>query len=58
MACRITSALDFNKEGCVVCRTDLSGLKLSVNIANPYSKLLCTEVKGLYQISRKQALYV
>ena len=36
-----------------LCRTDLSGLKLSVNIANPCSKLLCTEVKGLYQISRK-----
>ena len=27
-----------------LCRTDLSGLKLSVSIANPCSKLLCTEV--------------
>ena len=37
-----TSALDFNKRG----KTDLSGLKLSVSIANPCSKLLTTEVKG------------
>ena len=29
-----------------LCRTDLSGLKLSVSIANPRSKLLITEVKG------------
>ena len=28
--------------------TDLSGLKLSVNIANPCSELLCTEVKEVY----------
>ena len=28
-----------------LCKTDLSGLKLSVSIANPCSKLLCTEVK-------------
>ena len=41
-----------------LCKTDLSGLKLSVNIANPRSKLLCTEVKGLYQVVRKQTLYV
>ena len=41
-----------------LCKTDLSGLKLSVNIANPHSKLLCTEVKGLYQTVRKQTLYV
>ena len=27
-----------------LCKTDLSGLKLSVNIANPCSKLLHTEV--------------
>ena len=30
-----------------LCKTDLSGLKLSVSIANPCSKLLCTEVKGI-----------
>ena len=30
-----------------LCKTDLSGLKLSVSIANPCSKLLCTEVKGM-----------
>ena len=29
-----------------LCKTDLSGLKLSVSIANPRSKLLTTEVKG------------
>ena len=53
MACHVTAALDFNKRGCV--RQSLSGLKLSVNIDNLYSKLLCTEV---YQIFRKQTLYV
>ena len=31
-----------------LCKTDLSGLKLCVNIANPCSKLLCTEVKEVY----------
>ena len=36
--------------------TDLSGLKLSVSIANPYSKLLCTEVGEVYQIFRNQTL--
>ena len=35
---------------------DLSGLKLSVNIANPCSKLLCTEVREVYQIFRNQTL--
>ena len=30
-----------------LCKTDLSGLKLSVSIANQCSKLLCTEVKGI-----------
>ena len=30
-----------------LCKTDLSGLKLSVSIADPCSKLLCTEVKGV-----------
>ena len=30
-----------------LCKTDLSGLKLSVNIANPCSKLICTEVNGM-----------
>ena len=40
-----TSALDFQQER--LCKTDLSGLKLSVSIANPCSKLLCTEVKGI-----------
>ena len=44
-----TSALDF-------CKIDLSGLKLSVNIANLCSKLLCTEVKEVYQIFRNQTL--
>ena len=39
----------------MVCNSDLSGLKLSVNIANPCSKLLCTE---MYQIFRKQTLYI
>ena len=29
-------------------KTDLSGLKLSVNIANPCSELLDTEVKEVY----------
>ena len=48
-----TSALDFNKRGW--CKTDLSGLKLSVNIANPCSKLLCTEVKEIF---RKHTLKV
>ena len=51
-----TSALDFGQER--LCKTDLSGLKLSVSIANPCSKLLCTEVKGLYQAVRKQTLYI
>ena len=36
-----------------LCNSDFSGLKLSVNIANPCSKLLCTEVIGVYKISRK-----
>ena len=40
-----TSALDFQQER--LCKTDLIGLKLSVSIANPCSKLLCTEVKGI-----------
>ena len=35
-----------------------SAVKLSVNIANPCSKLLCTEVREVYQIFRKQTLYV
>ena len=30
-----------------LCKTDLSGLKLSVSIANLCSKLLRTEVKGI-----------
>ena len=38
-----------------MCKTDLSGLKLSVNIANPCSKLLYTEVREAF---RKQTLYV
>ena len=29
-----------------LCKPDLSGLKLSVSIANPRSKLLTIEVKG------------
>ena len=35
-----------------LCKTDLSGLKLSVDIANPCSKLLCTEAREVYQIFR------
>ena len=31
-----------------LCKTGLSGLKLSVSIANPCSKLLHTEVKEVY----------
>ena len=30
-----------------LCKTDLSGLKLSVSIADPGSKLIRTEVKGI-----------
>ena len=41
-----------------LCKTDLTGLKFSVNIANPHSKLLCTEVRQVYQTFRKQTLYV
>ena len=33
-----------------LCNSDLSGLKLSDNIAYPCSKLLCTEVREEYQI--------
>ena len=44
---------DFNKIGCV---RHLSGLKLSVSITNPCSKLLCTEVREVYQIFRNQTL--
>ena len=47
MAYHVTSALDFNKRGCV--KTDLSGLKVSVNTANPCSKLLCTEVREVFR---------
>ena len=45
-----TSNLDFWR----LCNADLSGLKLSVNIANPCSKILCTEVREVYQISRRK----
>ena len=55
MACCVTSDLDFNKGR--LCNSDLSGL-LSINIANPCSKLLCTEVREVYEIFRKQTLYV
>ena len=41
-----------------LCRTDLSGLKLSVSIANPCSKLLRTEVKGLYSSSLGNRLFM
>ena len=34
-----------------LCNSDLSGLKLSVKVTNPCSKLLRTEVKGLYSSS-------
>ena len=39
-----------------LCKTDLSGLKLSVSITNPCSKLLCTEVREVYRIFRNQTL--
>ena len=32
-----------------LCKTDLSGLKLSVSIANPRSKLLHTEVRESFR---------
>ena len=32
-----------------LCKTDLSGLKLSVSIANPCSKLLYVEVKEIFR---------
>ena len=35
-----------------LCDSDLSGLKLSVNIANSCSKLLCMEARGVYQMFR------
>ena len=38
-----------------LCKTDLSGLKLSVSITNPCSKLLCTEVRESFS---KQTLYI
>ena len=38
-----------------LCKTDLSGLKLSINITNPCSKLLCIEVREVF---KKQTLYV
>ena len=38
-----------------LCKTDLSGPKLSVNIANSCSKLLCTEVREAFM---KQTLYI
>ena len=41
-----------------LCRTDLSGLKLSVSIANLCSKLLRTEVKGLYSSSLGNRLFM
>ena len=39
-----------------LCKTDLSGLKLSVSIANPCSKLLCTEVKGIVSSIKEAGL--
>ena len=45
MACHITS--DLAPKG-RLCNSDLSRLNLSVNIANPCSKLLCTEVREVY----------
>ena len=43
MACHTTSP--FGLQQGRLCKTDLSRLKLSVNIANPCSELLCTEVR-------------
>ena len=48
-----TSAFGLQQER--LYKTDLSGLKLSVNIANPCSKLLHTEVRETF---RRQTLYV
>ena len=39
-----------------LCNSDSSGLKLSVKVTNPYSKLLCTEMREVYQTFRKQTL--
>ena len=41
-----TSALGLQQKR--LCKTDSSGLKLSVSIANPCSKLLHTEVREVY----------
>ena len=43
----VSIEVDFGLQQERLCKTDLSGLKLSVSIANPCSKLLCTEVKGI-----------
>ena len=48
-----TSAFGLQQER--LCKTDLIGLKLSVNIATPCSKLLCTEVREAF---RKQTIYI
>ena len=50
MACHVTSDSDFDKRGCVI------QIKLSVTITKPCSKLLCTEVREVHQISIKQTL--
>ena len=39
-----------------LCKTDLSGLKLSVSIASLCSKLLCTKVREVYRIFRNETL--
>ena len=49
-----TSAFGLQQER--LCKTDLSGLKLSVSIADACSKLLCTEVREVHRIFRNQTL--
>ena len=51
MACHVTSNLDFDQGGYV---SQIEWTK--VIIANPCSKLLCMEVREVYQISRNQTL--
>ena len=48
-----TSDSDFNKRGFII---QIEWTKAICNIANPCSKLLCTEVREVYQIFRNQTL--
>ena len=53
MACCITSDSDFDQGGCVM---QIEWTKALCNIAKPCSKLLCIEVREMYQIFRNQTL--